>query len=255
MYLLNDKIEHLRLDEQNSMEVYSVKEELKNVQINKDDLIMDAGCGHGAITDELLSRGATKIVGVDGSAERIKNFSLKYKEFNSIKSEVSKLEALPFQDETFDKIICRFVLHHVTGPDNILREYKRVLKKGGQLIIVDSDGILFNIYSRNYDFTTEFESLKKNLSMDMMIGRKIKPYLNEIGLKDLHSKIIPMHFTGEQLLNERDQYISRFDSMKATIDEILGEKQSKSFIENYINALNDSSTELFYNKFVVTGVK
>ena len=255
MYLLNDQKEHIRLDEQNSMEVYSVSEELSNISISPDDKIMDAGCGHGAITDELLKKGATNIIGVDGSEERIKNYSLKYENTSYIKSEISKLENLPFEDNTFDKIFCRFVLHHVTGPSKILNEYKRVLKKGGLLVLVDSDGILFNIYSRKYDFTDEFSILKKKLEMDMMIGRKLKPYLNELGLKELSSKIIPMHFTGDQLKNEREQYISRFDSMEDIMKTILGDKAAINFIENYINALSDPSTELFYNKFVVTGVK
>jgi ubiquinone/menaquinone biosynthesis C-methylase UbiE len=255
MYLLNDKIEHLRLDKQNSMEVYSVKEELKDIDFNSEDMIMDAGCGHGAITDELLRKGVTKIVGVDGSKERIKNYSKKYQSLKTIKSEVSKLEDLPFENDTFDKVICRFVLHHVTRPELIIKEYKRVLKKGGQLILVDSDGILFNIYSREYDFEEEFSILKKELPMDMMIGRKLKPYLNEFSFSNLSSKLIPMHFTGEQLINERDQYISRFSSMTSTLDDILGVKRSKEFVQKYVDSLNDSSTELFYNKFIVTGVK
>ena len=255
MYLLDDKKEHLRLDEQNSMEVYSVREELRNITISKDDLILDAGCGHGAITDELIEKGATNIIGVDGSEERVKNYAYKYKDNSFVKSEVSMLEDLPFEDNSFDKIFCRFVLHHMTDPTEVLNEYKRVLKKGGLLVLVDSDGILFNIYSRDYDFKEEFSALESKLDMDMMVGRKLKPYLNEMGLNNLSSKIIPMHFTGAQLSDERDQYISRFTSMEGTLIEILGKGTAKEFTKNYINALSNHSTELFYNKFVVTGVK
>ncbi len=230
MYLLNDKIEHIRLDEQNSMEVYSVENELKGITISETDYIMDAGCGHGAITDELIAKGAKSIIGVDGSSERIRNYEIKYELSPHIEGVVSDLETLPFKDNEFDKIFCRFVLHHQVNPADILKEYIRVLRPGGKLIIIDSDGILFNVYNINFDFTKEFELLKDQLPMDMMIGRKIKSHLSTLGLSKIHSKIIPMHFTGNQLSDERKQYISRFDSMSEVLQTIMGKNKSNTFI-------------------------
>ena len=42
---------------------------------------------------------------------------------------------LPFEDETFDTIICSDVLEHIWNPEFVLGEMKRICKKGGHIII------------------------------------------------------------------------------------------------------------------------
>jgi SAM-dependent methyltransferase len=43
-------------------------------------------------------------------------------------------EALPFEGDHFDLIICNHVLEHVANPDKALLEFHRTLKAGGRLI-------------------------------------------------------------------------------------------------------------------------
>jgi ubiquinone/menaquinone biosynthesis C-methylase UbiE len=54
-------------------------------------------------------------------------------------------EILPFEDESFDRVFCTCLLHHVHQPENVLAEIKRVLKNGGKAeIFLSSDpGLLF----------------------------------------------------------------------------------------------------------------
>lgn len=44
------------------------------------------------------------------------------------------LEGLPFQDETFDMVLCNHILEHVTNPTAALHEVCRVLKRGGRFV-------------------------------------------------------------------------------------------------------------------------
>jgi SAM-dependent methyltransferase len=44
-------------------------------------------------------------------------------------------EALPFPDEHFDVVICRELIEHVQDTDAVFVEMKRVLKRGGYLLI------------------------------------------------------------------------------------------------------------------------
>jgi phosphatidylethanolamine/phosphatidyl-N-methylethanolamine N-methyltransferase len=44
-------------------------------------------------------------------------------------------EKLPFDNESFDRIILTCVLHHVDSPANVLSECRRVLRNGGELSI------------------------------------------------------------------------------------------------------------------------
>jgi SAM-dependent methyltransferase len=41
----------------------------------------------------------------------------------------------PYQDETFDSVLCNQVLEHVFNPDEFLTEINRVLKPGGKMIL------------------------------------------------------------------------------------------------------------------------
>src|SRR5262245_19153014 len=47
----------------------------------------------------------------------------------------SPLHAIPRPDQDFDAILCNAVLEHVRNPDEVLREFRRVLKPGGHLYL------------------------------------------------------------------------------------------------------------------------
>jgi len=58
---------------------------------------------------------------------------------------VADIEQLPFQDETFDRVIVTCVLHHIVNIDKAAKELRRVMKPGGTLsIMLPTDpGIVF----------------------------------------------------------------------------------------------------------------
>ncbi|MCI5919226.1 MAG: methyltransferase domain-containing protein [Roseburia sp.] len=60
-------------------------------------------------------------------------------ELKNIYFEIGNAEKLPYESETFDLVITRLSLHHFTNPKKPFSEMKRVLKKGGKLIIWDME--------------------------------------------------------------------------------------------------------------------
>lgn len=46
-------------------------------------------------------------------------------------------EAIPFADDSFDSVVCTFTLCSVQDPAQVLREMRRVLKPGGQLLFAE----------------------------------------------------------------------------------------------------------------------
>lgn len=61
-------------------------------------------------------------------------------------------EALPFQKEAFDLVICENVLDHAMNPKAILREIHRVLRPGGVLFLgVNVGGWAFRTVSRVHE--------------------------------------------------------------------------------------------------------
>ncbi len=93
--------------------------------------ILDAGCGTGAILEQLGN--PQRNVGVDLSPEAIAFC----RQRGLHKITVSDVGALPFSDASFDAVICSSVLYHewVTDVGKALRELRRVVRPGGLLLV------------------------------------------------------------------------------------------------------------------------
>ena len=93
--------------------------------------ILDAGCGTGAILEQLGN--PQRNVGVDLSPEAVA-FCRRRGLHNVTRSDVA---ALPFSDASFDAVICSSVLYHQWVKDvaRALDEVRRVLRPGGLLLI------------------------------------------------------------------------------------------------------------------------
>lgn len=112
------------------------------LQLQDNDRILDMGCGEGrhAITAYMLKD--VESVGVDlnmkdlqTTAERFGEFVQPDNEARSLHLSVANGEHLPFENESFDKVICSEVLEHVPDYPAVLRELVRVLKTGGILAV------------------------------------------------------------------------------------------------------------------------
>lgn len=94
--------------------------------------ILDLGCGEGTRLNYLALPGQ-KAFGIDISRTAIlvaKNRS------KSINFSVGDLEKLPFKNESFDLIYSAYVFEHLENPEKVILEAKRVLKNGGDLVII-----------------------------------------------------------------------------------------------------------------------
>jgi SAM-dependent methyltransferase len=121
--------------------VFEFKEMLRGVHMNSADVILDIGCGDGALA-LILGKGAARVVGLDINASAIDRANgTATVTANSIKAEFfcTKLEEAGFADGSFDKIFSFSVIEHIPNYREVLREAHRVLKPGGQMVIsVDS---------------------------------------------------------------------------------------------------------------------
>ncbi len=95
--------------------------------------ILDAGCGEGHLLQMMHARfPAYTYYGAD----IMENALVKCRErapFATCKK--TDLDKLPFHDGFFDVIVCTEVLEHVFEYQQVLKEFSRVLKAGGTMII------------------------------------------------------------------------------------------------------------------------
>lgn len=91
--------------------------------------VLDAGCGAGKFFSlDFVRKAGCHSFGVD-LQESLKNNP------NLDSCARADLERLPFSDASFDLVNCRLVIEHLNAPENVLREFYRVLQPGGRLAI------------------------------------------------------------------------------------------------------------------------
>ncbi len=100
--------------------------------------IADLGAGEGLIS-QLLARRAETVVCVDNSPKMVEFGSelAKKNGFTNLSYKLGDLEEVPLKDGSFDLALLSQALHHAPHPQKAVEEAYRILKPGGQLIIID----------------------------------------------------------------------------------------------------------------------
>jgi len=101
--------------------------------------ILDVGTGPGIVAF-LLAELGHDVTGIDFSENMVRN-ALKNKDALGLSANfrIGDAEKLPFYDDYFDAVVSRYVLWTVTDPRKAILEWKRVLRPGGRVIIVDGN--------------------------------------------------------------------------------------------------------------------
>jgi SAM-dependent methyltransferase len=110
-----------------------VEARLLDAALTRDARVLDAGCGRTTRLSAHQSRIA-ELVGVDLDASSGReNDALD-------RFVVADLCApLPFDDATFDLVYANFVVEHLRAPAPAFREWRRVLRPGGSLVLLTSN--------------------------------------------------------------------------------------------------------------------
>ena len=119
---------------------------LSSVQIKEDSQILDIGCGGGANIARLLQRAPKGVVqGIDYSSVSVaKSSKVNAKAIAEGRCKVQEASVvkLPFVENTFDLITAFETIYFWPDIEHCFDEVKRVLKPGGQFVIVnESDGL------------------------------------------------------------------------------------------------------------------
>ena len=95
--------------------------------------VLDAGAGAGYGTRMLAAAGAERVVGIDIGemvVEAARDRHGDVAEFTA-----ADIRSLPFDDDSFDLVVCFEVIEHVDRQDEALAEFARVLAPGGILAV------------------------------------------------------------------------------------------------------------------------
>lgn len=103
--------------------------------ITKNSKVLDIGCGNGRII-KIIASTTKNIVGIDNEIKAINDSKHNLKEYPQIKILLADSKKLPFEDNSFDFIVCmasfvNFGKYKLKS----LKEIRRVIKKEGYILI------------------------------------------------------------------------------------------------------------------------
>ena len=100
---------------------------------------VDLGCGTGEVV-ELLRHNCREVIGVAGSPRMLELARRRFGEDSAgVSLRIGELDHLPLRDGEADFACINLVLHHLSRPEDALREIARVVRPDGLLLISDFD--------------------------------------------------------------------------------------------------------------------
>lgn len=133
----------------------------------KDKIVLDIACGEG-YGSALLAENAMQVYGVDIDEMTVNSASKKYvkKNLNYLVGDVTKIS---FDDNSIDVIVSFETLEHHNKHEEMMQEFKRVLKPDGILVLSTPDKLYYtdeanfkNIYHIKELYKEDFFKLVTN---------------------------------------------------------------------------------------------
>lgn len=201
-YVLESEKEFERLERQSQNKAYDYKTELSNFSPRETGTILDAGCGSGVVTRYLAKKfNRAHVVGCDASNQRIGqainhlNLSADLKTEN-ISFQTQDLSKLSFSPSSFDGVVCRYVLEHMSNENALraLQNFYRCMRPSGKLCIIDIDGLIYNLFPQTEFLENSFSKIKQLKDIDLNIGRKLPHLIREAGFNNVKWEIETLQF-------------------------------------------------------------
>jgi ArsR family transcriptional regulator len=100
--------------------------------------VVEIGVGTGGLLVELSAR-AIRVIGVDHSPAMLEESRRRLTDggVNGVDLRLGEMTHLPLPDAAVDCALLNMVLHHAADPPAVLSEIRRVLTRGGTLVIAD----------------------------------------------------------------------------------------------------------------------
>ena len=141
--------------------------------------VLDAACGEG-YGSALLAGSAAAVTGVDRSEDSVAHAGSRYQAVN-LDFRVADCLNLPFADEHFDCVVSFETLEHLADHDGLMREFRRVLRPDGFLMLSSPDKMVYSEKLQNRNefhvrelYRDELESLlREHFPAYRLYGQKL----------------------------------------------------------------------------------
>lgn len=153
--------------------------------------ILELGSGSGGLWADNLSRLGMRweIVVSDLSESELAKSRDRIGTRRGFTFERIDAHQIPYPDDSFDVVIADHLLQRVSHPDSMLREMRRVLRRGGKLLVsaigkrnlLEMEGLVFSTYPSS-DLDSAFSATEKTFSLDTGV-EFLRPLFHDIRLE------------------------------------------------------------------------
>jgi demethylmenaquinone methyltransferase/2-methoxy-6-polyprenyl-1,4-benzoquinol methylase len=117
---------------------------VKRAAVAPGNRVLDVACGTGDLTQAFAATAAGEVVGVDFTPEMLaiaeeKRRKLSPEQGAKIRYLEGDAQNLTFESASFDVISIAFGIRNVADPARAIREFARVLRPGGRLVVLEFD--------------------------------------------------------------------------------------------------------------------
>ena len=165
---------------------------LRYLAIRETDTVLEAGSGLGLLAAEAaqqLPRGA--MVGIEYAPEQLARILVHPPNLRFLRGDAHHL---PFPENRFDVVYCRYVLEHVRDPLRVLQEMRRVLKPGGRALAQENDILMVACDPDCPAFEVvwkQFAVLQARLGGDARIGKRLFGLFHQAGFREIELSFQP----------------------------------------------------------------
>ena len=213
---------------------------LDAADVAKDTYVLDVCSGPGMLTAAALERGA-KAVGLDFSDKVVAIARRIVPEAEFYQGDA---QALPFEDDSFDAVVCGYGVIHVPNPDVALKEMYRVLRPGGRLAIS-----VWESPKPNNGFGALFGALKTHGDLNVPLphgpdffqfsdAERMTDALTGMGLRDIRVQSVDQSWSLDEPLGiiravlegavrARALLLAQTDSAREAIERSVSEQMSQ----------------------------
>ncbi|MXR41107.1 methyltransferase domain-containing protein [Halobaculum sp. WSA2] len=117
---------------------------------DRDDRVLDVGAGTGFATEGLLNH-VDEVYALDQSRGQFEQAFRKFGKHGKVRFHMGDAERLPFKDDSFDKLWSSGSIEYWPDPVAALREFRRVVKPGGTVLVVGPDYPKLRVFQKLAD--------------------------------------------------------------------------------------------------------
>lgn len=164
--------------------------------------ILDVGCGTGALLDEFLDFSPTGVHGLDINLE-----FLSFSRGNNAQAKLTCGDArtMPYAADSFDMLVCHYLLLWVNDPGQVLAEMVRVANAGATIVALAEPD-----YGGRIDYPEALSTLGdrqkaslRSQGADTHMGRKLRALFSQAGLEGVETGVLGGQWKGPVSPEER----------------------------------------------------